>query len=89
MMQPREIPLKSSVIFTTCLVVLLLGADWVSAQGRGSSNRRRGDRMPATALREGDPAIDFSLGSADGKRKVTLSAFRGKRPVILVFGSYT
>tara|TARA_B100000809_G_scaffold2508_1_gene2859 strand:+ start:483 stop:620 length:138 start_codon:yes stop_codon:yes gene_type:complete len=45
--------------------------------------------MPETALREGDLAIDFSLESVDGKSKVTLSTFRGKRPVILVFGSYT
>ncbi len=88
-MQPTEIPLRSSVVFTASLVVLLLGADWVSAQSRGSSSRRRSDRMPETALREGDLAIDFSLESVDGKSKVTLSTFRGKRPVILVFGSYT
>ena len=37
----------------------------------------------------GDPAPDFTLSSPDGARTVTLSTFRGKRPVVLVFGSYT
>ncbi len=40
-------------------------------------------------LREGDMAPDFTLPSPDGKLKVTLSDYRGKKPVALVFGSYT
>lgn len=38
---------------------------------------------------EGKTAPDFTLKSVDGKRKVTLSSFAGKRPVALIFGSYT
>jgi hypothetical protein len=37
----------------------------------------------------GDMAPDFSLESPDHKNTVQLSSFRGKKPVVLVFGSYT
>jgi len=40
-------------------------------------------------LNTGDPAPDFSLPTADRKARVQLSAFRGQRPVVLVFGSHT
>jgi hypothetical protein len=35
------------------------------------------------------PAPDFSLKSPDGKTTITLSEFRGKSPVALIFGSFT
>ncbi len=37
----------------------------------------------------GAEAPDFTLQTRDGKKTVTLSSFRGKKPVVLVFGSYT
>lgn len=37
----------------------------------------------------GDTAPDFRLADSSGKRMVTLSAFRAKKPVVLIFGSYT
>jgi len=37
----------------------------------------------------GDVAPDFTLASPDGATTVALSSFRGRRPVVLVFGSYT
>jgi hypothetical protein len=40
-------------------------------------------------LRIGDVAPDFTLPRVDHTAEVTLSAFRGKQPVVLVFGSYT
>ncbi len=40
-------------------------------------------------LRPGDPAPDFTLPMHDHSGRVTLSDFRGLRPVVLVFGSYT
>lgn len=43
----------------------------------------------ARAPRVGDLAPDFTLTAPSGDRTVTLSSFRGKRPVALVFGSYT
>ena len=44
---------------------------------------RAGDLQP------GDAAPEFDLPREDGKGNVTLSQFRGKKPVVLVFGSYT
>jgi hypothetical protein len=40
-------------------------------------------------LSVGDSAPDFTLPTKDRKTTVTLSAHRGVRPVVLVFGSYT
>jgi hypothetical protein len=40
-------------------------------------------------LKEGDEAPDFTLSTQDRSSQVTLSSFRGDRPVVLVFGSYT
>jgi hypothetical protein len=37
----------------------------------------------------GDEAPDFSLPTVDRSTTITLSSFRGHRPVVLVFGSYT
>ena len=43
------------------------------------------------ALLPGASAPDFALPRHDnsGRERVTLSSFRGQRPVVLVFGSYT
>jgi len=40
-------------------------------------------------LKVGDPAPDFTLETQDKKSQVRLSSFRGVKPVVLVFGSYT
>lgn len=37
----------------------------------------------------GDMAPDFVLPTLDRKAEVRLTSFRGKQPVVLVFGSYT
>jgi thiol-disulfide isomerase/thioredoxin len=37
----------------------------------------------------GETAPDFSLNTHDGKARISLSSFRGSRPVVLTFGSYT
>ena len=41
------------------------------------------------SLRAGDVAPDFALDTYNHSDRVTLSSHRGKRPVVLVFGSYT
>jgi hypothetical protein len=41
------------------------------------------------APRAGDLAPDFTLRDISGTESVTLSDFRGKKPVALVFGSFT
>jgi hypothetical protein len=40
-------------------------------------------------LKVGDMAPDFDLATLDGKSRVKLSDYRGQKPVVLVFGSYT
>jgi hypothetical protein len=40
-------------------------------------------------LKVGDSAPDFNLPSSDKKSYIRLSALRGQKPVVLVFGSYT
>lgn len=37
----------------------------------------------------GDMAPDFTLNTMEGKEKITLSQFRGHKPVVLIFGSFT
>jgi peroxiredoxin len=41
------------------------------------------------APKAGDMAPDFTLSDISGKESITLSDFRGKKPVALVFGSFT
>jgi hypothetical protein len=57
------------------MMVLPFGTLWKSA--------RRG-RLDA-----GDLAPDFRLPALDRKETVQLASFRGLRPVVLIFGSYT
>lgn len=50
--------------------------------------------LEAASVQEGDPAPDFSLPRLQGDGdlspdRVTLSEHLGKRPVALIFGSYT
>ena len=40
-------------------------------------------------LKVGDVAPDFTLSLVKGKGEVTLSSFRDKKPVVLIFASYT
>jgi len=61
----------------------------VDTAGSGSS---RGDSPLDGALeapRVSELAPDFELPAMDGNGTMRLSQFRGSRPVMLVFGSYT
>ena len=46
-------------------------------------------RARAGGLNPGDQAPDFRLNTLDKSAQVSLSSFRGSKPVVLVFGSYT
>ena len=46
-------------------------------------------RARAGSLKQGDLAPDFRLPTLDRRETVQLSSYRGSRPVVLVFGSYT
>ncbi len=43
----------------------------------------------AGRLHVGDVAPDFALPTSDKKGRVQLASFRGQKPVVLIFGSYT
>ena len=43
----------------------------------------------AGRLRVGDPAPNFNLPTGDKSGRIVLASFRGQKPVVLVFGSYT
>jgi hypothetical protein len=47
------------------------------------------NRARAGTVNVGDAAPDFRLSTLDHKSAVQLASFRGDRPVVLVFGSYT
>jgi hypothetical protein len=44
---------------------------------------------PFEGPRPGQLAPDFTLPTPDGKKQITLSDARGKKPVVLIFGSFT
>ncbi len=47
------------------------------------------DTRKEGALKVGDRAPDVSLVALDGRTRVSLSERMGKRPLVLIFGSYT
>ncbi|MEO6245907.1 MAG: deiodinase-like protein [Opitutaceae bacterium] len=76
--------MKASALHFAPLLVALAAVALPAAE-----TRRHGDlRIPDT-LKPGQTAPDFRLRTVDGAAEVQLSDYRGKQPVILVFGSYT
>jgi len=57
-------------------------------QGR-EGGRAWHERYGLLAPKEGDVAPDFELRDVSGENAVRLSDFGGRRPVALVFGSFT
>ena len=58
--------------------------------GRPSGGRPSGGRPSSGGgVAVGKAAPDFTLKSVDGKQTVKLSSFAAKKPVALIFGSYT
>ena len=55
--------------------------------GRGAGKGARPEQGAGVAV--GTDAPDLALKTLDGKSLWRLSAFRGKQPVALIFGSYT
>ena len=76
------------IIHLCFLMALLAEAGCQTAPHTVARKRHPGDLRQPTKLRVGDPAPDFNLKGMDGG-EVRLSSFRGQRPVLLVFGSYT
>ena len=78
----------TSLLITTFLTATL---STFAQQGQrpGGPGQRPGDQRMSGGPRIGDTAPDFKLKTKDGDKEVQLASFKGKRPVVLVFGSYT
>lgn len=72
---------------TMVLVLGMLGA--TVAQPALAGPPRAAPMAHAPHPEVGDEAPDFTLRERASDAVVTLSSFEGKRPVALVFGSYT
>jgi hypothetical protein len=76
--------------WTALLAGLLLAGAALAAAAEDRAAPTRPGHPHENALKTGDAAPDFTLpvlGRAN--ETVTLSSFKGKKPVLLVFGSYT
>ena len=51
--------------------------------------RARQEQFDARAPKPGDVAPDFELRDVNGENPVRLSDFWGRKPVALIFGSFT
>ncbi len=58
-------------------------------RGGGANQRGASRRMGGAAPLVADIAPVFKLKSIDGKIETDVASFRGQRPIILFFGSYT
>jgi len=80
--------------WAACVFVIVLAAGWfcsgiLSAQQAPAKKGKTQFPTPDTStVNAGDRAPDFTLPGLDGE-KVALSSFQGKKPVFLIFGSYT
>jgi hypothetical protein len=76
--------------------VLLLAQAPDPAQERKNARKKQAEELARKMsrgegnLKAGDDAVDFDLAYAGGKTgRVQLAKFFGKRPVALIFGSFT
>lgn len=80
-------PILLVAVMVCGVVVATVAADQRRRAGRVAPVAAEGPRQGD--LKPGDLAPDFTLEPRGGGAAVTLSAFRGRQPVALVFGSYT
>lgn len=68
----------------------MVGAALVAAAAvPGFAQRSAGSAARSEAPQAGQPAPEVTLRKLDSDQTVKLSQFRGKKPVLLIFGSYT
>ena len=69
--------------FSTAIVTDVDAQRW---RGRGDNmKKQRQDNDPKV----GNTAPAFTLQAHDGKSETSLASFKGEKPVVLFFGSYT
>ncbi len=79
------------MVMMLSVLTLLQGGAFAQQLGdkRGGGRPKGYARPPDRGPKVGDMAPTFQLMSLDGKKETDLDAFRGKKPVVLFFGSYT
>jgi len=85
---------SAAILFGTLLSIALLTTAVTAQPSPTSAQRktpteRKQRRKEKQILFVGDLAPTFTLSSIDGKEKTNTDDFRGQRPLILFFGSYT
>lgn len=60
-----------------------------NAENQPKAAPKRTARKRPPSLKVGDIAPSFKLKSLDGDSETDLADFRGKKPVVLIFGSYS
>lgn len=71
------------------LLLAAVGAGIAAFGPRNVIGMIRYDERQEGRLRVGDRAPDVSLVSLDGAARTSIASRIGKRPLVLVFGSYT
>ncbi len=77
------------------MLLTLAGGQAVAQEDDDGDRRQRRQGMRERMMRDdnapkvGDVAPVFTLKSLDGKSETDLASFKGKKPVLLFFGSYT
>lgn len=83
----RSSDMKRNYCAVLASIFFLLAAPIIAeAEDNASAPKRPGDLRIPDKLSQGDPAPGFRL---HGKSEVALADFKGKKPVVLIFGSYT
>jgi hypothetical protein len=85
------IMLKRIMVFIVSLIIVVTTSGTLIAQQPGGDKASRGERPPREdkGPKAGAVAPVFKLMSLDGKESFDLESFKGKKPVVLFFGSYT
>jgi hypothetical protein len=80
---------RLQLIVTLSLVITIFVGAVLTRQSRAWRTEDRRSSGGSVGTKVGEIAPPFTLMSLDGKGKTDLASFRGKRPVVLFFGSYT
>lgn len=80
---------RLQLLVTLSLVLTIFTGAVLTRQSRAWRTKGRRSSGGGGGTEVGEMAPTFTLMSLDGKGETDLAGFRGKRPVILFFGSYT
>ena len=80
---------RISVLVALVMMVPFMLSESSYSQRNRDQKKQRGRRSDANALKVGQQAPQFTLKSLDGKSETRLKDYQDKKPIVLIFGSYT